>query len=82
MSDAAAPPVSTREREARKLLISGPILAAFGIALTAIAPASMTDVASVVLLAGIALSVWGTHRFGRLGAEGETPAGDETTKSP
>lgn len=71
MSDDA---ISKAEKDARWLLTAGPVVAAVGIAATAIVPANWTPFASIVLLCGVGMAVWGTHRFGRLGAEEVTPA--------
>lgn len=56
----------------RTALTVGPILACVGIAWTAIAPSTLS---STAVLIGFATAIWGTHKFGRLGAdEGDAPA--------
>jgi len=52
----------------RTALIAGPVIACIGIAWTAMSPSTMS---SAAVLVGLITSIWGTHRFGRLGAEGE-----------
>jgi len=68
--------VSGEPREAslsaiRTMLIVGPIAICIGIAWTAIAPSNFSNAAIII---GFATCVYGTHRFGRLGAE--RPAND------
>ena len=70
----------------RTALTVGPILACVGIAWTAIAPSTLS---STAVLIGFATAIWGTHKFGRLGAdegEGEpAPAaadGDDVSGGP
>jgi hypothetical protein len=54
------------ERAIRTALTVGPILACVGIAWTAMAPSTLS---SSAVLVGVATAVWGTHKYGRLGAE-------------
>ena len=61
------------ERKARRLLVGGPIVTAIGIALTASLPDALTMVGGATLIAGFAVCVWGTHLFGRLGADQGEP---------
>ena len=60
------------------MLTIGPILACAGIAWTAIKP---SDLASTTVLIGLLTSIWGTHKYGRLGldepAPPEAPGSDE-----
>ncbi|MFI5296832.1 MAG: hypothetical protein ACHREM_01930 [Polyangiales bacterium] len=58
-----------QERRARRLLVAGPVVAAIGIALTASLPDTLTMIGGATLIAGFLGAVWGTHLFGRLGAD-------------
>lgn len=62
------------EAGVRTMLIVGPIATCIGIAWTAIAPSTMSNAA---VLIGFATCVYGTHRYGRLGAD-EPPAKPQT----
>lgn len=62
----------------RTALMVGPILTCVGIAWTAMAPPSQIGMSSSVVLIGFAASIWGTHKFGRLGLdEPETSVSDD-----
>ncbi len=63
------------ERGVRTALMVGPILTCLGIAWTAVAPSTLANAA---VITGFAACVWGTHRYGRQGADaGErAPEGD------
>jgi len=62
----------TSERAIRTALMLGPMLACLGIAWVAMAPKDSfsATLGSSAVLIGIATAVWGTHKYGRLGAEG------------
>ncbi len=53
-------------RSTRTMLMAGPLLTACGIAWTAIAPSSASSAAVIV---GLLTCIYGTHRYGRQGAE-------------
>jgi hypothetical protein len=50
----------------RTALTVGPILTCVGIAWTAMAPSTLS---SSAVLIGFATSIWGTHKYGRLGED-------------
>lgn len=74
------------ERGIRTALTVGPILTCIGIALVAMAPKESTNatLASSAVLVGFATTIWGTHKYGRLGADAPAsePAAEEPTSSP
>ncbi len=57
------------ELSVRRALTFGPLVAAAGIAWTAVAGSKndSTLLPSLVVLGGVGLCIWGTHFFGRLG---------------
>lgn len=62
------------------MLTLGPILTCVGIAWTAIKP---SDLSSTAVLIGLLTSIWGTHKFGRLGSDVPEPAPeDDATDAP
>lgn len=67
------------EARVRRALTVGPIVAVAGIAWVAVVGArgDATTLPSLVVLAGVGLSIWGTHHFGRLGPEGAGATADE-----
>lgn len=64
MSDHKSEP--TDPRAIHTALTVGPLLTCVGIAWTAMAPSTMS---SAAVLVGFATAMWGTHKFGRQGAE-------------
>ena len=52
----------------RTALTVGPILTCVGIAWTAMAPSTLS---SSAVLIGFATSIWGTHKYGRLGEDAD-----------
>ncbi len=63
------------------MLTAGPILACVGIAWTAIKP---SDLSSTAVLIGLITAIWGTHKFGRLGADAPPEASEpeDATDAP
>jgi len=61
----------TDERAIRTALTVGPILACVGIAWVAMSAKDSTAATfgSSAVLIGVATAVWGTHKYGRLGAD-------------
>lgn len=57
---------TTDPRSIHTALTVGPVLTCVGIAWTAMAPSTMS---SAAVLVGFATAMWGTHKFGRQGAE-------------
>lgn len=54
----------------RTALIVGPIVTCLGIAWTAMAPSTMS---SSAVLIGFVTTIWGTHKYGRLGVDEPEP---------
>jgi tetrahydromethanopterin S-methyltransferase subunit C len=69
-------PEAREDRAIRTALILGPILSCVGIAWTAMDPSTLS---SSAVLMGIATCVWGTHRYGRQGAD-EGPPDEPATR--
>jgi hypothetical protein len=61
------------EKAIRTALTIGPVLTCVGIAWTAMAPSTLS---SSAVLVGFATTIWGTHKYGRLGADAPA-AGEE-----
>lgn len=59
-------PEARDDRAVRTALTLGPILTCVGIAWTAVAPSTLANAA---VLTGFVTCVWGTHRYGRQGAD-------------
>ena len=64
---------SADPRSIHTALTVGPALTCVGIAWTVMAPSTMS---SAAVLVGFATAMWGTHKFGRQGAEQPTSFDD------
>lgn len=69
----------TDPRSIHTALTVGPVLTCVGIAWTAIAPSTMS---SAAVLVGFATAMWGTHKFGRQGAEPAVSFDDDASAVP
>lgn len=65
-TDAPSEEPSADPRAIHTALTVGPALTCVGIAWTVMAPSTMS---SAAVLVGFATAMWGTHKFGRQGAE-------------
>lgn len=64
----------------RTALTVGPILTCAGIAWTAMAPSTLS---SSAVLIGFIATIWGTHKFGRLGPDApDAPDAPEPSDAP